>query len=334
MDYGEIGIGDVLDLVPGMNSMLAGMGFLTVVGIILLVVMLAAFYVVTAFKWQFIGRKSGINKDWMPFVPFARTVYKLSIVEEGWWKMFFLDGWWLYAWLVRTIIVAISSSAATFATVLVVLYLLCCLAYNVYWRFKFYVAHNIKPHLSLTVLVPFLGAVRLVWDYLIAFGRNYPFTGAGTSRKVMDVVNVEPQRDAQGNPVALTRAMKPTGQGAPWQQAPAAAQSAQGGTGGSVSGMSGMYAGQTLPLAGGDEMVIGRDNTMCNLIVDQNAEKVSRRHCGIVYNPSAGNYTVTDYSTNGTFVDGGSRLVANMPTSLARGTIIALGNRSNRFRLD
>lgn len=334
MDYGEIGIGDIMDLVPGLNGALAGMGFLTVVAVILLITMLAAFYIVTVFKWRFIGRKSGLDKDWMPFVPFARTVYKLSIVEEAWWKMFFLDGWWLYAWLVRTIITAISAKAATFATVLVTLYLLCCLAYNIYWRYKFYVAHNIKPHLSLTVLVPFLGTVRLVWDYIIAFGRNYPFTGEGTSRKVMDVVNVEAQRDAQGNPVALTRAIKPSERGAPWQQQGGGASPQQGGTGGSISGLSGMYAGQTLPLAAGDEMVIGRDNAMCNLIIDQNAEKMSRRHCGVVFNTAAGSYTVTDYSTNGTFVDGGSRLVANMPTSLARGTVIALGNRENRFRLD
>ncbi len=343
MDYGDIGLGDVLELVPGLRSFLAGLGFLMVVFAILIILFLAAYYIVTAYKWQFIGRKSGLGKDWMPFVPFARTVYKLSIVEEGWWKMFFLDGWWLYAWLVRTIIVAISAEAATFATVLVTLYLLCCLAYNVYWRYKFYVAHNIKPHLSLTVLVPFLSGIRLVWDYLIAFGRNYPFTGEGTSRRVMDVVNVEAQRDAQGNPVALTRAMKPSERGAPWQQQapmpgamPGAAPMPGGmpAQSGSISGMSGMYAGQTLPLAGGDEMVIGRDNSLCNLIVDQNADRLSRRHCGIIYNPGAGNYTVTDYSSNGTFVDGGSRLVANMPTSLARGTVIALGNRSNRFRLD
>jgi pSer/pThr/pTyr-binding forkhead associated (FHA) protein len=43
---------------------------------------------------------------------------------------------------------------------------------------------------------------------------------------------------------------------------------------------------------------------------------------------------VTDYSTNGTFIDGGSRLVANVPTPIQRGTVIALGSRENRFRLN
>lgn len=95
-----------------------------------------------------------------------------------------------------------------------------------------------------------------------------------------------------------------------------------------------MYAGQTLPLAASDEMVIGRDNAFCNLIVDQNADKVSRKHCGIVFDPSRGVYMVTDYSTNGTFLDGGNRLVANMPTTLQKGSVIALGNRENRFKLN
>lgn len=333
-------IGDILDMIPSTGSRLGAVGFLNVIGVIALIVMIAAFYVVTAFKWQFIGRKAGLQKDWMPFVPFARTVYKLSIVEEQWWKMFFLDGWWLYAYLLFTIINAISNNQwITFSTILVTLYLICCLAYNIYWRYKYYMAHNIKPHVSITVLVPGLGVVRTVWDYMIAFGRNYPFTGEGTSRAIMDVMDVPQMRDERGNPVPLTRAITPAERGAPWagNQGAAASHHAApvaGAGGGSISGLSGMYAGQTLPLAAGDEMVIGRDNALCNLIVDQNAEKLSRKHCGIVYNPANASYQVTDYSTNGTFVDGRNRLVANMPTTLAPGTVIALGNRENRFKLN
>lgn len=142
------------DMISWLEEIQGAAGFLNAVVIIAIIIIAAAFYVVTAFKWQFIGRKAGLQKDWMPFVPFARTVYRLSIVEEQWWKMFFLDGWWLYSYLISTIINAVSNNRwATFSNILVTLYIACCLAYNIYWRFKYYTAHNIKPHLSLTVLV-------------------------------------------------------------------------------------------------------------------------------------------------------------------------------------
>lgn len=173
---------------------------------------------------------------------------------------------------------------------------------------------------------------------MIAFGRNYPFTGEGTSRAIMDVIDVPQMRDERGNPVSLTRAITPAERGAPWagKQHSAAVpnSSAAQRASGSISGLSGMYAGQTLPLADGEEMVIGRDDTLCNLIVDQNAEKVSRKHCGVIYNASNASYLVTDYSSNGTFIDGGNRLVANLSTTLAHSTVIALGSRENRFKLN
>ena len=301
----------------------------------LLIVSGIALYVLSAFKWQFIGRKAGLQKDWMPFVPFARTVYKLSIVDEPVWRIFFKDGFFLYAGLLSWIIVAINDEWRTFAVVLVLLYALCYIAYNVFFRYKYYTAHNIRPHLALVILVPPVFPVLQVTDYLIAFSRLYPFTGEGTSRVIMDAVDVPQLKDSSGKAVAVTNAMRQSDQGAPWESASAPASAAVAGSpAASVTGMSGMYAGQTIPLMPNDEMIIGRDNAMCNLIVDKNAEKVSRKHCGVVFNPVQGVYMVTDYSSNGTYIDGGNRLVANMPTSLRRGAIIALGNKENRFKLD
>jgi len=307
----------------------------------LLIISAICLYVLSAFKWQFIGRKAGLQKDWMPFVPFARTVFKLSIVDEPFWRMFFKDGFFLYASLLSWIIISINSEWTTFAVVLVVLYALCYIAYNLFFRYKFYTAHNIRPHLALSLVVPPVFPVLQVTDYLIAFSRLYPFTGEGTSRVILDAVDVPQMKDSRGNPVAVTQALRPSDKGAPWESGGSGAPSGgsvapapSGGGTASITGMSGMYAGQTIPLAPNDEMIIGRDNAMCNLIVDQNAEKVSRKHCGIVYNPSQGVYTVTDYSSNGTFIDGGNQLVANMPTSLRKGAIIALGSRENRFKLD
>jgi len=317
-----------------LNSILGSVVFLNVITVIMVIVMLAALYVITSFKWQFIGRKAGLQKDWMPFVPFARTVYKLSIIDEPWWRMFFKDGFALYASLLILIINAISNYRwLTFSIVLATLYGLCYVVYNVYFRYKFYTAHNIKPHFCMSLLVPLAWPILSAWDYMIAFGRNYPFTGEGTTRALMDVVEIPQMKDSRGNPVAVTQAAVASNRGAPWEGDRGASPAAGGGSA-SITGMSGMYAGQTLPLASNDEMIIGRDNSMCNLIVDQNAEKVSRKHCGITFDPGRGIYMVTDYSSNGTFIDGGNRLVANMPTSLQRGSVIALGSRENRFKLN
>ena len=315
------------------KGIIQSIGFINVIGVILIVIMFVALYVISSFKWQFIGRKAGLQKDWMPFVPFARTVYKLSIVDEVWWRMFFKDGFWFYAWLLITLINAITGyRGLTFAIVLSTLYGLCCLAYNVYYRYKFYVAHNIKPHLSLCLLIPPVFTIIQVWDYLIAFGRNYPFTGEGTSRAMLDVMDVPQLKDARGNPMPVTQAMKP-GHGAPWV-ADKAAPAGDSPMSCSLAGLSGMYAGQTIPMAPNEELIIGRDAALANVIVDQNADKISRKHCGIRFDQTRNSYTVTDYSSNGTYIDGESRLVSNVPTTVHRGAVINLGNRENRFRLN
>jgi len=316
------------------RSVVESLVFLNVVSVILTIITLVALYVISSFKWQFIGRKAGLQKDWMPFVPFARTVYKLSIVDEAWWRMFFKDGFWFYAWLLITIINAISDyKGLTFAIVISTLYGLCCLAYNVYYRYKFYTAHNIKPHFSLCVLVPPIFFILQAWDYMIAFGRNYPFTGEGTSRAMMDVVDIPQMKDARGKPVPVTHAMK-RGSNAPWvadhRDAAAGGKDSVFG----LTGLSGMYAGQTFPMAPNDELIIGRDAVVSNVIVDQNADKVSRKHCGVSFDPARNSYSVIDYSSNGTYIDGGSRLAANVPTTVQRGVVINLGNRENRFRLN
>lgn len=281
-----------------------------VVVILALVVILGAYWTLTGFKWLYIGRKAGLEKDWMPFVPFAKTIYRLKIVDEGWWMIFFLEGWWLYSSLLYWIVNELSGGRwTTFASILASIYSLCCLAYNVYWRYKYYTAFGIKAHMAIGILIPFSGGRRRGMDYQVAFTENFAYNGKGTGRTVgstaRSVVDV-----------------------------PKAGQGAAKASGASVTGLSGMYAGQEIPMAAGDELIIGRDNALCNLIVDQNADKISRKHCGVLFDAARGVYMVTDYSTNGTFIDGGNRLVANMPTQMQRGTVIALGSRENRFKLN
>ncbi len=306
-----------LGSLPGVGSMLQFGGFMSAIFVIAIIVIIVAMWTKTAFKWLYIGRKAGLDKDWMPFVPFAKAIYRLKIVDESWWKMFFLEGWWFYGGILNLIINAISANQwATFSQIVYVLYVLCCIAYNIYWRYKYYNAFNVRPHMAIGILIPFSGGRRRSLDYLIAFTETINYTGVGTYQTIRGTAN---------NIVDVPKGGHASG-GGQIGQTPHSTEPA-------IMGLSGMYAGQKIPLAPNEELLIGRDNAMCNLILDQNADKISRKHCSIVFDAMRNVYMVTDYSSNGTYIDGGNRFVANMATQVQRGTVISLGNRENRFRL-
>ena len=98
--------------------------------------------------------------------------------------------------------------------------------------------------------------------------------------------------------------------------------------------MNGMYKGARFKLSGGESIVLGRDSAQCNLVFDQFNAEISNVHCRITYNDMSG-YTVTDYSKNGTFVDGSKqRLQSGVPVSLPKGTKIYLATEKNMFLLN
>ena len=104
-------------------------------------------------------------------------------------------------------------------------------------------------------------------------------------------------------------------------------------TGAVVIGLTGMYRNATFRVANGEELIFGRDAALAHVIIDRDAEKVSRKHCGVVYDSMNTQYFVTDYSSNGTYTESGERLSGNLLTALPRGSTIILGDRHNSFRL-
>ena len=97
-------------------------------------------------------------------------------------------------------------------------------------------------------------------------------------------------------------------------------------------GISGMYAGSNFPLTPDQPVILGRDSAMAQIVFSQGAQKISRRHCEVMFNSQTQQYRVTDFSSNGTYVNG-SRLPANSPVKLARGTEISLGDSNNIMKL-
>ncbi len=78
-------------------------------------------------------------------------------------------------------------------------------------------------------------------------------------------------------------------------------------------GTKGVYAGAELELT--EPVVIGRNEQVCNLIIPGNS-LISSQHCRI--EPGQGFAVLTDLgSTNGTYLDNGTKLVPNQPVRLS-----------------
>ena len=96
-----------------------------------------------------------------------------------------------------------------------------------------------------------------------------------------------------------------------------------------ITATKGEYEGVTIEFD--TQIIIGRDPCVSELIIDDS--NVSRKHCCIHYNPIEKNYTITDYSTNGTFV-GRERVEKNSSKTVPEGTFVIIGQCGNNFRLN
>lgn len=88
--------------------------------------------------------------------------------------------------------------------------------------------------------------------------------------------------------------------------------------------------GAQIPIRSGEVIMIGRDGTVCNLILAD--MDISRRHCAVQFGSNELCYFVTDYSSTGVRMNG-SPIPKNVMTKCPRGTKILLGSGSNEFLL-
>ncbi len=101
----------------------------------------------------------------------------------------------------------------------------------------------------------------------------------------------------------------------------------------SIMGMSGMYSGAIFRLDAGETITFGRDPKTSQIVLDERFENVSRTHCTVYADASTQTYFVTDCSSNGTFIDG-KKMRKGARVEVPRGTMIALGDQRNTFRLN
>lgn len=103
---------------------------------------------------------------------------------------------------------------------------------------------------------------------------------------------------------------------------------------GNITFLGGSCAGYSVPVMPGDEIVVGKDPAVCNIVIDKSYSTVSRKHVSITFDATSNMYIVTDTSSNGTRVVGGAKLTRGQPAYLDRGTTLNLGKTNNTLRLD
>lgn len=102
---------------------------------------------------------------------------------------------------------------------------------------------------------------------------------------------------------------------------------------GVLVGLTGIYRGAEIPFRPGETLKLGRD--MSNDLIFEGETKVSRYHCAITWFPETQKFKIIDQSANGCFVNGSEDcLPQNMEIELAPGTILAIGDQKNIFRLE
>lgn len=102
---------------------------------------------------------------------------------------------------------------------------------------------------------------------------------------------------------------------------------------GVMVGVAGIFAGKEIAFKNEETLRLGRD--LANDLVFTNASHISRNHCQITWYAQKQKYYVEDRSSNGCFINGATvRLPKNVEIALEPGSIIDIGDQTNRFRLE
>lgn len=100
-----------------------------------------------------------------------------------------------------------------------------------------------------------------------------------------------------------------------------------------LRGITGPYAQASVPL-GNDQIAIGRDASMCQLVMPAEATDIGRRHCTLRWDKATATCVLEDcWSSNGTFTDDGARLDPANPHTLKPGDRFYLANRRYQFEV-
>lgn len=273
---------------------------LTLLYFILIVVCVVLPYFVHGYVIMCTGRKARLKNDFMPFLPIARQLYQMQIAECPWWYVFFFGVTTITVGTVSLVSFLLYKLTGKLAiiTVLLIIYVIANMVFTFFYYRRFYESFGFNPNTAWMNIIPNFGMVALTFSVLIAFSNAIRYG---------KYVEVDPAPSAD----------------------PA------GGNRGVIVGVVGAYKDASFEIVDGSSLVFGRSPQDANIVFDQLATDISRKHCQITFDGRTNQYTVIDFSSNGTFLENGSQLEQGQPKQLARGTVIYLGSsRKNGFRLN
>ncbi len=259
-------------------------------------------YFVQGYAIMCTGRKAKLNSDFMPFIPVARQIYQMKIAKCPVWYIFFFGFTTITVVTVGLISLLLYKLTGKLAivSVLWIIYIIANMVFTFLYYQKFYTAFGFNPNTAWMNIIPTFGLVALTFTMLIAFSNSIRYGKYVES-------------PAAGGP---GKAAMPSNSG-------------------TIVGVAGAYRDATFDLVDGAELIFGRSPQDANIVFDQLATDVSRKHCSVRFDGRANQYIVTDYSSNGTYLENGTRIENGQPKTLSRGTVIYLGSsRQNGFRLN
>jgi hypothetical protein len=95
--------------------------------------------------------------------------------------------------------------------------------------------------------------------------------------------------------------------------------------------IAGSYLGSVIRIKAEQRVLIGRDGTAVDIVIT--LPMVSRIHCEITYHIEHREYEITDYSSNGTFINGTTRLIPKQTYMVQAGTHLCFGDTTTVYKL-
>jgi|GEM_PF-1848599 len=130
-----------------------------------------------------------------------------------------------------------------------------------------------------------------------------------------------------------TAATGPSTRSRPEGPAPAATQARRQQTRPVVKGVSGHFAGQTLELSN-NQLVIGRDPRLAQLVYPQDREEISRKHLTIRFDEQTQKFNLIDSSSNGTYLSSKQKLEPGQAYYLNSGERFYLADPKEVFEVN
>ncbi len=99
-----------------------------------------------------------------------------------------------------------------------------------------------------------------------------------------------------------------------------------------IKGISGQFAGQTIDMTG-NQLIIGRDPRMAQLVYPQSKDDISRKHLTIRFDEKTQKFILEDSSSNGTFLSSNEKLEPGKPYYLNPGDRFYVADSKEVFEL-